>query len=960
MQLKRLTLILLIALTPVAWSAPGIVVVPDDGGAFIYEDDFSTPRCLAEAFLANTGVEVWQPGSLQSRGPARNRTLTWRFLGERVITDCAVTVEQKANARNLGGQNWLYLSANGLDWTLVADSNTQIGDANAWQMEPFRVSGDATRPFVGGPEVWIRLVLDNHSGLETYVSNIIESLEVRLTLGEPAVAAPDPQAGLRLLWGEWRARNGWSAISLDAADPQGQRAPHYYEDADGWLRAPGDSLHLQTDETDGFRVQRVYRHEGRSPLALACFVEAPAKAESLLARITVDATHDSSRRVRVLWDGGEAVAFDAASSLPERRVLFARLAPCPAGRHELRLAPSDQGLLNVGEIALVGPPGLAWTAQPALPPAPALTVLNAMWLPDPPPPSASQAVEGRQPPKAGDLVFAGLQQLYAAHADFGALRVLLRNGGPRPVRVRDGLLLNGQPLRDSYVDFATSDWDARGVVWHRVRPQTLAPGECGEVYVRFRRRPAGDAAELVLPCENAPPASVTVPYEPPPAVVDYVTPDRAGTQLYIYLRGAPGALQSVALDGKLLTDTQVYGGDFGDGIALVVARLPQPLAPLSFHVVTARGVSGPLAGAQFRVLPWFFPRSSIHVPSALCREMNMNLGMWHFRSLEECREYGLPTTTNTDRMFDAHEQVRFILGPDEPDAQDNRGGGYDRGLGYHARRLGETGWAELVASQAPHVATWIVMNGTTRPLNWCVYGQFADVSCFDPYPINFYGGDHAYVRESLAYARQCGAPRRMFACLEAFGWAAGQGVPTSRRGPLPAEWRQNVVQALGCGAKGLTSWVYSGGAGGWELNDPVRQEMARVNALIARVEDLLVLGTPVPWAGTDAGAVGTGIVGEERWEKERVWAGALLCGPDAIVVTVANHIPAAKPDPPTITPAHDVTVTVRLPEYLPSVAATEATEEGETPIPCTLSAGQARLRLDTLVSGRVFVLRRRS
>jgi len=952
---------LLVAAT-LGWSDQGIVIAPAEGGVFTYADDFTTPRCLTDAFLTNTGVEVWQPGSLQSRGPAHNRTLTYRFYGDRVITQCAVTVEQKANARNLGGQNWLYLSANGLDWTMVADSGTQPADANAWQMEPFQVSGDASRPFTGGTEVWVRLVLDNHSGLETYVSNIIEALEVTLTLGGPASTAPDPQADLRRLWGEWRLRNGWSAISLDAVDPDGQRALHYYEDADGWLRPPGGSPHLATAEADGFGVQRVYTSERRSPLSLITFVSTAKDAETLLARVTVLATRDSSRRVEIRWDGRAAAIHDAASFLPQQKVFFARLTPCRRGRHELRIAPTDQGLVAVREIALVGPAGLAWAQQARLPAAAGPVVLSAAYLPDPPPPPDSQVVEGRHAAQGGELVFAGLQRFYAEHDQFGAVRVLMRNPGPHPVRLGDEALLNGKPLADSYVDFVKSDWDARGVVWYRLRPQLLRPGECGELYVRFRKRPVGESTQLTLPCENAAPVQVTVPYQAPAAFVDYVTPDKTGAHLYVYLRAvgeaSPGTLETVALDGKPLLGVQVYGGDFRDGVALVVARLPEPLTPMSFHVATARAASGAIAGAQFRVLPWFFPRSSIHVPSELCGKMSMNLGMWHFRSLDECRQYGLPTTTNTDRMFDAHERVRFILGPDEPDAQDNCGGGYDRGLGYQARRLTDSGWAELVAGQAPHVATWVIMDGTTRPLNWCVYGQLADVSCFDPYPINFYGGDHAYVRESLGYARQCGAPRRMFACLEAFGWSAGQGVPANRRGPLPEEWRQNVVQALGCGAKGLTSWVYAAGAGGWELNEPLKQEMARANALIARVEDRLLLGTPVPWATTDAGAVSTGVVGDERWAKERVWAGALLCGPDALVVAVANHIPASKPEPPVITPARDVTVTVRLPEYLPEVTAVEVTEDGEKAVPCTVAEGQARLRLDSLISGRVFVLSR--
>jgi hypothetical protein len=946
-----------------SWGGEGVLTKPGKDGAFVYEDDFSTPRCLTEAFLENTGAEIWQGGSLQTAGPARHRTLVYRFHGDRIITAGTVTVEQKANARHLGGQTWLYLSTNGLDWTMVSDSATQEGDANGWQGQPFQVAGEAIRPFAGGTELWLRLVLDNHSGLKTYVSNVVDKLTVKLILGAPAAAAADPQAELRQAWGDGRQRNGWSAIALDAADPEPQRPPHYYEDADGWLRLPREAPYLGTAEADAFRVQRVYLSERRSPLSLACFVAAGTAAETALARVTVLASREGSRRLEIRWDGVAAATLDVASFLPQERTFFARLSPCRAGRHELRLAPVDQGSVTVQEVALVGPPGTAWAEKPELPKAEALAVLCAAYLPDPAPPPDSQVVEGRQAPAVNAPVFAGLQRLYAEHEQFGAVRVLLRNPGPVPVRLGDGVLLNGKPLAAHYVDFEKSDWDARGVVWYRLRPQLLAPGECGELYLRFRRRPEGEAAQLNLPCENAAPVSVSIPYRVPVLGVDYVTPGKTGSELYVYLRATAGAasetLTAVALDGQELAAAKVYGGDFRDGVALAVARLPKPLAPLSFHVVTARTASGAVAGAQFRVLPWFFPRSSIHVPSELCRALNMNLGMWHLRSLDECRTHDLPTTTNTERMFDAHELVRFILGPDEPDASDNRGGGYDRGLGYQARRLRDSGWADLVASQAPQVATWIIMDGTTRPLNWNVYGQFADVACFDPYPINFYGADHAYVRESLGYARQCGQPRRMVACLEAFGWSAGQGVPTGARGPTPEEWRQNVIQALGAGAKGLTSWVYVAGAGGWQLNDPVRQEMARVNALIARLEDLLLLGTPVNWAQTDAGTALTGVVGDERWPKERVWAGVLLCGPDAVVVAVVNHIPASKPGPPAIVPTPHVTVTVRLPEYLPDVTAVEATEDGETPVPCTVADGQARVRLENLVSGRVLVLRRR-
>ena len=214
--------------------------------------------------------------------------------------------------------------------------------------------------------------------------------------------------------------------------------------------------------------------------------------------------------------------------------------------------------------------------------------------------------------------------------------------------------------------------------------------------------------------------------------------------------------------------------------------------------------------------------------------------------------------------------------------------------------------------------------------------------------------------EGLLTARASGAPKRMYACLEAYGWGKGQGVPKGARGPTPAEYRQNVVQAIGAGMKGMTSWVHSRGAGGWELNEPVTKEIARMNALIEGIEDELLLGTPVDLVRSDADRVMTGTVREARWPKERVWAGSLLCGPDAIVVTAVNHVPASKPEPPTIEPATDVTITVRLPAFLQEVEAFEATVEGSAPFgACRVSDGEAVLKLDSVESGRVFVLRRR-
>ncbi|MFO7976722.1 MAG: hypothetical protein R6V12_19080, partial [Candidatus Hydrogenedentota bacterium] len=82
--------------------------------------------------------------------------------------------------------------------------------------------------------------------------------------------------------------------------------------------------------------------------------------------------------------------------------------------------------------------------------------------------------------------------------------------------------------------------------------------------------------------------------------------------------------------------------------------------------------------------------------------------------------------------------------------------------------------------------------------------------------------------------------------------------------------------------------------------------------------------------------------------------------PDALVVAVANHIPASKPETPRIKPAHNVTVSVALPKYLPHVAAFEVTEDALRPVSCTIQDSTAFLDIEKIVSGKIFLLRRAS
>ncbi len=947
-------LVLLLTVVSPAWAGQGIEIKPDETGRFEYVDDFNTPRLFADAASVTVAPQSWQPGAVTHAGPRRTRKIVWRFYGDGHIRDATIEVPQQANDRNLGGVNHLYLSANGLDWMKVASSSDQSADSNGWQKAPFIIDGEATKPFLKANELWVKVVMSNRSGLKTATSSLVNSLKVSLSLDKERPHSALATNSVAALW----QSAGHKALILDSTNT-GEMPPLYHEEADGWL-SPWKVA--ATDAQKPFEILREGGLYNAPKLSAVAFIETRRMDKPLGVRIEVRSSRSSTRKMTVHWDGKLLDTFDTASFF-DKTAAFDVLVPGPhaAGAHELRIGTDDLNKLQIQRINVTGDESLAFADKPRLPETQPLQLLSAYYMPDHKPPADSQVAEGRQKVSAG-IMYSSLQQMHAQHAEFGALRIDVKNPGQTSVRIT-GLTLNDRPVQAHNVDFLTSDWDARGVVWHRIHPQTLAAGQCAEVYVRFRKRPEGTAAKIVIETENAGALTRLIPFVDPDISIDYVTTDRSHQTLTAYIKphsenSTPTTITSVTFDGETLVNATILDKKMTSGTALITALLPKKLNVGDYHIFGVRTASGDHRTAEFRVLPFEFPRSSIHVPVKLCGEMHMNLLMWNHRPREECEMYDVDTTTTS--IFNLHDRETYILGPDEPDAHDNVGSGYDRGLGLSARRLALSRHLAMIERFAPGRPWWVIMNGTTRPLNWCVYGQMANIACFDPYPVNFYGADHANVRESLLYARRSGAPRRLFACLEAFGWRAGQGVPRGTRGPTPEEYRQNVVQAIGSGMKGLTSWVYSSGASGWQLDDACRKEISRMNALIEAIESDLLIATPVDWARSDAGKVKTGVVGNERWEKDRVWVGASIAGPDTIVLAAVNHIPASKPDPPVITPAENVTVTVDLPPYLTNVTATEVTDTGEKAYLCETRNGKAILKLDLLEAGRVFVLRRTS
>ena len=423
--MKILAAIIALALECTAYGdGNGIKITTDPEGRFEYTDNFATNRFLTDACSPDPGGDCWHPGGLVNSGP-NTWSLIYRFYGDRAVKSIDVTVQQNANGPNLGAVNTLALSSNGLDWTEVATSGRQKPDPNGWQGQPLTVRAGSEAKFAGKSELWLRISLMNTCGLKTGTSNTITALKVKLDVGDKIIQQ-NRAAELDASWRAWEARK--IAISFATVAAAHSDAPCYGEETDGRLlpigRAAGKPVILSA----------AYQQE-RWPLSLAMFVDVKKPATTALSRIKVRSTRDAARKMYVFWDGRNVGTFDTASYLQTDRFFTVALpAVKDCGRHELRVASGDSGSINLLGVSIAGDGAFGLVEKPRLPAGGPLEVLSAYYMADPPPPADSQAVEGRRSiePGAG-LVFAKLQQMCQEHADFGGVRVLIRNNGKVPV-----------------------------------------------------------------------------------------------------------------------------------------------------------------------------------------------------------------------------------------------------------------------------------------------------------------------------------------------------------------------------------------------------------------------------------------------------------------------------------------------------------------------------------------------
>jgi hypothetical protein len=300
--------------------------------------------------------------------------------------------------------------------------------------------------------------------------------------------------------------------------------------------------------------------------------------------------------------------------------------------------------------------------------------------------------------------------------------------------------------------------------------------------------------------------------------------------------------------------------------------------------------------------------------------------------------------------------VLFYYNLDEPDAGDFHLGSdlpvMDR-LGCHAMET-VLPTIRYQRERDPRTPNLVLVDNTFKPLNYYVYGQTPDVFSTDPYvPLN--GRQLDYVPIAVDVARDACAPRPLVSVLWACG-LAGESKRLGQRPPTAEEERMMVFYALGCGVKGIayfadiSSETGEGKFLGVSDIESLWAEVGRTNRDAQALAPYLSIGCPIPAA----------------LSNEKVWARALLCGPDHVVIIVVNRDHwigfETKYEFAWHTPAKDVRVSVPLPETFKACRAQEVRDGKLLPISDLgfriSDFPRAELRLPSVDTARAFLISR--
>ncbi|MCP4642406.1 MAG: hypothetical protein GY851_18320, partial [bacterium] len=398
------------------------------------------------------------------------------------------------------------------------------------------------------------------------------------------------------------------------------------------------------------------------------------------------------------------------------------------------------------------------------------------------------------------------------------------------------LTWNGTPVKDLRQE--------RSVVWWRLLPAELPPGEVGEVILRLRRPMDGPGA-LGVSLTNGHAVKVPVAAEPPAFRLESVAFGPNLTEVFLYVerdaRRAP-LPDSVVMDTPDAPVPVRWLSDaWTDRLRVGVVELPQPLGLCSRHTWVIRG-GGATVGASLRAIP---------DPAVFGTYGSANYARQAEAGLTSFYSFAGLNAESVDKADEHGVRPAFYIGGGEP-PEDVRGRANVYGYcikdepdchDYSAdqdipmsQRIGTLA-PEMVAqatrceSLDPDTPVLLTLNLTFTPANYYTYGPVADITTPDCYPVTV-GKSLEFLRDCAAHAKRGTAPRMMGfiyqgsweeflhpdrkeayyskATLIEKGFEAFRDPDRVRglgRKPTPAEVRIMMHYALGSGARALWSYI---------------------------------------------------------------------------------------------------------------------------------------------------------
>ncbi len=446
------------------------------------------------------------------------------------------------------------------------------------------------------------------------------------------------------------------------------------------------------------------------------------------------------------------------------------------------------------------------------------------------------------------------------------------------------------------------------------------------------------------------------------------TPDLSKAYIYVENTGVhPLKISRILLNGEdAASVSEVKGENLGPKDKTVIITRPENGFRRGEEVEIRIEAGKTMAEARIRAFPAVFPVGIYGGHGVLADrasameaiEMGLDTLVAGVGQLDAAHKYGfrviayaprvkgsVDINLETIRKYVDHPAMLAWYVIDEPDIWEVRGSVPE---GWTAR------WTSEIKRVDKRNPTYIVL---CNPRIFERFAKIPDVLAIDPYPVS--RSPLRYVAYMADRAVTAASPSPVWMIPQAFrhGRPSRRGHWGWNRFPAPDEERVMVFMGLAHGLKGVIYFIYSSFVD--NPNDPVEGvSSTHIDAImlrraIARMSgELHALGPLIATADvfteTDSG---------NAWSRTgSVEVGSLLSGDKAMILVAVNHNYVSTPEGFKITPAEDVVVEARVPEWFEVKDIFSVTQQGLKDVKAETKGRRIRLTLPEIRAAATIVV----